>query len=101
MQSIRVWEGVQCESTGFVNSDFTEVKFLGKELGYWRKSYGDRRGCDYSIFQTSEGLIIIHRVEWSGWSGEDTYGYVYEFVSLDDAVSEFRTVLKNAGVIKL
>jgi len=103
METIKIWIGRKGARNGLDNSDYEIVEFTGQELGYWRDTddpIWNNRGTDFRAFQTEEGTILIHRVDWSRWANEDTFANTLEFASLNDATrSGWRTVLENAGVI--
>jgi hypothetical protein len=103
METIKIWIGRKGARNGLDNSDYEIVEFTGQELGYWRDTddpIWNNRGTDFRAFQTEEGTILIHRVDWSRWANEDTFANILEFASLNDATrSGWRTVLENAGVI--
>jgi hypothetical protein len=83
-------------------SSYEIVEFCGTELGYWQDVDDPwrNRGTDFRVFQTEDGMILIHRVDWSRWANEDTFGIILEFVNLTEAIQRgWRTVLENAGVI--
>ena len=103
MKTYQVWIGRKGARGGRDNSDYEIIEFAGRELGYLREVEDptwDNRGTDYRVFQTEEGTILIHRVDWSRWAGEDTFGSILEFANLTDAArAGWRRVLENAGVI--
>ena len=103
METIKIWEGRRATLNGFDNSDYEIIEIVGRELGYWRDvddPIWNNYGTDFRVFQTEEGTILIHRVNWSRVQNDDTYATVLEFASLDDAAkSGWRRVLENAGVI--
>jgi len=103
MKTHQIWVGRKGARNGFDNSDYEIIEFTGQELGYWRDvddPVWRNRGTDFRIFQTDESTIIIHRVDWSRWEGEDTFASILEFADLTEAVrAGWRTVLENAGVI--
>ena len=103
MKTHQVWIGRKGARNGLDNSDYEIVEFTGQELGYWRDvddPVWRNRGTDFRIFHTDESTIIIHRVDWSRWEGEDTFASILEFEDLTEAVrAGWRTVLENAGVI--
>ena len=103
METTKIWIGRKGARNGLDNSDYEIVEFTGQELGYWRDTddpIWNNRGTDFRAFQTEEGTILIHRVDWSRWANEDTFANILEFASLNDATrSGWRTVLENAGVI--
>ena len=103
MKTYQVWIGRKGARNGFDNSDYEIIEIDGEELGFWRNTddpVWNNEGTDYRVFQTEEGTILIHRVNWSRLQGEDTFASVLEFASLDDAAkSGWRRVLENAGVL--
>jgi len=102
METIKIWEGRKGAKNGCDDSDFQIIEFTGQQLGYLRTSDDpwDNRGTDYRIYQTHEGLIVIHRTDWSRWENEDTRATIFEFASLEEATKNgWRRVLENAGVI--
>lgn len=102
MEAIKIWAGRKGARNGCDCSNFEVIEFRGTELG-WQREGGDswdNRGVDYGVYQTEEGTILIHRIVWSRWVGEDTVATVLTFDSLDEAVKAgWRNVLENAGVI--
>jgi hypothetical protein len=103
MKTHKVWVGRKGAKNGCDDSDFQLVEFSGTELGWLRISddpIWDDHGTDYRIFQTEDNTILIHRVRWSRWQGEDTFADVLEYSSLAEAAKAgWRRVLENAGVI--
>lgn len=51
--------------------DYRPVTFEGEKIADTRHLQGDddTRGTDYSLYRTSDGLIL-HRYDWSRWPGE-------------------------------
>jgi len=103
MKTYQVWVGRKGARNGMDCSNYEIVEFRGTELGYWRDvddPVWRNRGTDFRVFQTEDGSIIIHRVDWSRWANEDTFGSILEFADLAEAARRgWRTVLENAGVI--
>ena len=102
METITIWEGRRGAKNGCDDSDVQVVEFAGQQLGYLRTSddLWDNRGTDYRIYQTHEGLIVIHRTDWSRWAGENTLGSFVVYGNLGEAVKAgWRTVLEKANVI--
>jgi len=103
MELIKVWIGRKGARNGFDNSEYEILEFTGQELGFWwvvNDAVWGNRGTDYRVFRTEDGTILIHRVDWSRWAGEDTFASIIEFSSIEDAIKAgWRRVLENAGVI--
>lgn len=99
--TIKIWEGRKGARCGCDHSDFQIIEFNGQELGWWQSSDDrDNRGTDVSVFQTDDGQIVIHRVNWSRWANEDTYGTIMTYDNIEAAIKDgWRNVLENVGVI--
>jgi hypothetical protein len=102
MEQVRLWEGRRGTVGGSDDSDYIIVAFDGESLGSWTEHIDDRgnRGVTYTVYRSSEGTIIIHKVTWSRWEGETDYALVIEYDSLDDAAHYYRRELENAGIIE-
>ena len=102
-KTIKVWVGRKGARNGYDNSDYEIIEIVGQELGYWRDTddpVWKNRGTDFRVFRTEEDTIVIHRVDWSRWEGEDTYASILEFENLNEAADAgWRIMLENAGVI--
>ena len=99
MRTVKIWEGRK--SVKGLRRGSKKVTFTGEELGFWSDAHPvtHQRGTAYRVFRAETGEVIIHRVRWSRWSTEDDVGVVFRFPDLDAAATQFRSVLKNAGVL--
>lgn len=102
MEKIRIWQGKKSWVLGIDHSDFVEVEFEGVLLGDWQNIQDDQgnRGTDYRVFQAVDGTIIVHRIVWSRWAGEDDFGFIHVYPSLDEARGDWRLALENAGIVE-
>ena len=99
MKTYRVWEGRKGPKG--LRKGSKRIKFVGEDIGFWSDAHPttDERGTAYRVFRTENGEIIVHRIDWSRWTTEDDIGIIYRFPDLNAAADQFRSVLKNAGVL--
>ncbi len=69
--------------------DVKTLKFIGKLLATGttytgQATSGDDRGVDYEIYATQKGKILVRRLAWSRWQGENDRATYKVFDTLED-----------------
>jgi len=99
MQTYRVWEGTRTFLPGD-DSEYKIYEVIGEELGMFEDADYDA-GRTYYVYQTVEGEIVIHLVNWKSGIGEPHYGTIYRFRGLSEAAQndELRQALSDMRLI--
>jgi hypothetical protein len=100
METIRIWEGTKSWLRG-ENSEYHVYEFEGREIGILKivDDYDTRYGTTYRVYETREGGIVIHLVEWAP-VGEEQRAAVFEYDNLYEAAEDgFAYVLENIRIL--
>jgi len=98
METYKIWEGERTWLPGDT-SEYKVIQIVGEELGMMEDADYDS-GRTYYVYQTSDGEIIIHLVNWKSGIGEPHIGSIHRYRDLEEAAqSEFRDALKMMRLI--
>jgi hypothetical protein len=70
------------------SNNLKEIKFIGKELAYYRDYSGaqasDDRGTNIVLYLTRKNKYLLHSENWSRWQGEYSHMSYEIFDNLED-----------------
>jgi hypothetical protein len=101
METIRIWEGTKSWLRGIENSEYDVYEFEGREIGILKMvdEYDPRYGTTYRVYETSQGEIVIHLVEWAPFD-EEQRAVIAIYDNLYEAAEDgFAYVLQNMRIL--
>jgi hypothetical protein len=101
MATVQIWKGVKRVVLGEEYAFVENEEFEGETIGAcWEEE--NSRGTQTTFYQTRDGRIVVHVVQWSRWENEATYAYSHVFPALEGvngAAAMFWRELEQAGLI--
>jgi hypothetical protein len=101
METIKIWEGTKSWLRRIEDSDCEVYEFSGREVGVLKTvdEYDPRYGKTYRVYETSEGEIVIHLIEWAPLN-EERRAVIAVYDNLNEAAEDgFAYVLENMRIL--
>jgi len=96
-----IWEGTKSWLRGIENSDYEIYEFSGREIGELKMVdvYDQRYGTTCRVYETDQGEIVIHLVEWAPLNEEQRAVIAVYDNLFEAAVDGFAYVLENMRIL--